>query len=153
MGSDVIVYPELSLTTFFPRWVLTDEKEVDSFYEREMPGPETLPLFEEARRLGLGFHLGYAELVLEQGIKRRFNTSILVDKEGRIIGKYRKIHLPGTATETPGRQGQHLEKQYFEVGDLGFGVWRTFGGIIGMCICNDRRWPETSASWAFRASR
>ena len=32
---------------------------------------------------------------------------------------------------------------YFEVGDLGFGVWRAFGGLIGMCICNDRRWPET----------
>jgi len=143
MGSDVIVYPELALTTFFPRWVLTNEEEVDSFYEREMPGPETLPLFEEARRLGLGFHLGYAELAVEKGAKRRFNTSILVDKQGRIIGKYRKIHLPGTAAATPGRQGQHLEKHYFEVGDLGFGVWRAFGGIIGMCICKDRRWPET----------
>jgi len=143
MGADVIVYPELALTTFFPRWVLTDEKEVDCFYEREMPGPETLPLFAEARRLGLGFHLGYAELVVEKGVKRRFNTSILVDKQGRIVGKYRKIHLPGTAAAMPGREGQHLEKHYFEVGDLGFGVWRAFGGIVGMCICNDRRWPET----------
>jgi predicted amidohydrolase len=143
MGADVIVYPELALTTFFPRWVLTDEKEVDCFYEREMPGPETLPLFAEARRLGLGFHLGYAELVVEKGVKHRFNTSILVDKQGRIVGKYRKIHLPGTAAAMPGREGQHLEKHYFEVGDLGFGVWRAFGGIVGMCICNDRRWPET----------
>ena len=38
---------------------------------------------------------------------------------------------------------QHLEKRYFEPGDLGFPVWRTMGGIFGMCICNDRRWPET----------
>jgi len=143
MGCDVIVYPELALTTFFPRWTLTDQAEVDSFYEREMPGSETRPLFEEAQRLGLGFHLGYAELVIKNGKTRRFNTSILVDKQGRIVGKYRKIHLPGTATASPGRPGQHLEKHYFEVGDLGFGVWRAFGGIVGMCICNDRRWPET----------
>src|SRR5262249_33118283 len=37
---------------------------------------------------------------------------------------------------------QHLEKRYFEVGNLGFGVWRAFGGIVGMGLCNDRRWPE-----------
>ena len=40
------------------------------------------------------------------------------------------------------RAFQHLEKRYFEPGDLGFNVWRTMGGILGMCICNDRRWPE-----------
>jgi predicted amidohydrolase len=43
----------------------------------------------------------------------------------------------------PGRDAQHLEKRYFEPGNLGFPVWRTLGGIVGMCICNDRRWPET----------
>ena len=46
-------------------------------------------------------------------------------------------------SSTPSAPFQHLEKRYFEPGDLGFPVWRTFGGIIGMCICNDRRWPET----------
>jgi N-carbamoyl-D-amino-acid hydrolase len=143
MGCDLIVYPELALTTFFPRWALTDQAEIDSFYEREMPGAETRPLFADAQKLKIGFHLGYAELAEESGRRRRFNTSILVDKSGRIVGKYRKIHLPGTADAVEGRQGQHLEKQYFEVGDLGFGVFRAFGGIMGMCICNDRRWPET----------
>jgi predicted amidohydrolase len=143
MRADLIVYPELALTTFFPRWVLTDEREIDSFYETEMPGPETKPLFDEARALGIGFHLGYAELAFEGGRKRRFNTSILVGKDGAIIGKYRKIHLPGSAEALLGRRGQHLEKHYFEVGDLGFRVWRAFGGLFGLCICNDRRWPET----------
>src|SRR5262245_56176156 len=102
MGCDVIVYPELALTTFFPRWVLNDQAEIDSFYEREMPGPETRPLFAEAERLKIGFHLGYAELSDEGGRTRRFNTSILVDKNGRIVGKYRKIHLPGTADAVEG---------------------------------------------------
>ena len=142
-GCDLVVYPELALTTFFPRWDLSDPEEIDGFYEREMPGPETAPLFDEARRRGIGFHLGYAELIEEGGVEHRYNTAILVDPEGRIVGKYRKIHLPGHADHDPDRTHQHLEKRYFEVGDLGFPVWRTMGGILGMCICNDRRWPET----------
>jgi predicted amidohydrolase len=142
-GCDLVVFPELALTTFFPRWWMEDQAEIDSFFEREMPGPETRPLFDEARRLGLGFCLGYAELVAEGDTARRFNTSILVDAGGRIVGKYRKIHLPGHAEHEPWRAFQHLEKRYFEVGDLGWGVWRAFGGLLGMCICNDRRWPET----------
>jgi predicted amidohydrolase len=60
-----------------------------------------------------------------------------------LVGKYRKIHLPGHVEHDPHRAFQHLEKRYFEPGDLGFPVWRTMGGIFGMCICNDRRWPET----------
>jgi hypothetical protein len=142
-GCDLVVFPELALTTFFPRWWMEDQAEVDAFFEREMPGPETRPLFEEAQRLGIGFCLGYAELVVEGRAARRFNTSILVDAGGRIVGKYRKIHLPGHAEHEPWRAFQHLEKRYFEVGDLGWGVWRAFGGLLGMCICNDRRWPET----------
>ena len=138
----LVAYPELALTTFFPRWALEDEAELDSFYETEMPGPATQPLFDEAKRLGLGFSIGYAELILEGNRKRRFNTSILVDGKGKIVGKYRKVHLPGHA-DVLDRPGQHLEKRFFEVGDLGFPVYRAFGGILGMCICNDRRWPET----------
>jgi predicted amidohydrolase len=142
-GCDLVVFPELALTTFFPRWWMEDQAEVDAFFEREMPGPETRPLFDEARRLGLGFCLGYAELSVEGGRTRRYNTAILVDKAGHLVGKYRKIHLPGHAEHEPWRAFQHLEKRYFEVGDLGWGVWRAFNGLMGMCICNDRRWPET----------
>ena len=68
---------------------------------------------------------------------------ILVDRDGKLVGKYRKVHLPGHAEFDPQRAFQHLEKRYFEAGDMGFPVWRTMGGILGMCICNDRRWPET----------
>lgn len=142
-GCDIVVFPELTLTTFFPRWYMEDQAEVDSFFEREMPSNETAPLFNMARELGIGFHLGYAELVQDGGRTRRFNTAILVDKSGAIVGRYRKVHLPGHAEHEPYRQFQHLEKRYFEVGNLGFPVWRAFGGIVGMCICNDRRWPET----------
>ena len=139
---DIVAFPELALTTFFPRWPIEDEVELDSFYETEMPGPTTRPLFDLASQLGIGFSLGYAELEIRNGIKRRFNSSVLVDKTGRIAGRYRKIHLPGHA-DVLDRPGQHLEKRFFEVGDLGFPVFRAFGAIMGMCICNDRRWPET----------
>ncbi len=142
-GSDLVVFPELALTTFFPRWWMEDEAEIDSFYEAEMPGSATRPLFEAARQLGIGFYLGYAELAREGGRKRRFNTAILVDKAGAIVGKYRKVHLPGHADLRPGYPYQHLEKRYFEPGDLGFPVWRALDANVGMCICNDRRWPET----------
>ena len=139
---DIVAFPELALTTFFPRWPIEDEVELDSFYETEMPGPTTRPLFDLASQLGIGFSLGYAELDIRNGVKRRFNSSVPVDKTGRIAGRYRKIHLPGHA-DVLDRPGQHLEKRFFEVGDLGFPVFRAFGAIMGMCICNDRRWPET----------
>ena len=138
-GAQLVVFPELALTTFFPRWFMSDSREIDSFFEKEMPGPETAVLFETAARLEIGFYLGYAEI---DGA-HRFNTSILVDRKGVIVGKYRKVHLPGHAEHEPNRVHQHLEKRYFEPGDLGFPVWRTMGGVFGMCICNDRRWPET----------
>ena len=142
-GCDLVVYPELALTTFFPRWWMEDPAEIESFFERDMPGPAVQPLFDEAKRLQIGFSFGYGELADEGGKTRRYNTSILVDKSGAIVGKYRKIHLPGHADHRPEWPFQHLEKYFFEVGDLGFGVWDTFGGKMGMCICNDRRWPET----------
>ncbi len=143
MGANVVAYPEATLTAFFPHWYTEDEDEVDAWFERDMPGPDTQPLFDEARRLGIGFHLGYCELDLSSGHKRRFNTAILVDAQGRIIGKYRKIHLPGHSDHRPHTPFQNLEKRYFEVGDLGFGAWRAYGGVAGMIICNDRRWPES----------
>jgi len=134
MGCELVVFPELTLTTFFPRWWMTDQAEIDSFFEREMPNNETAPLFNEARRLGLGMSFGYAELVNEDGRTRHFNTSIIVEKDGRIAGKYRKVHLPGHREHEPERPFQHLEKRYFEVGNLGFPVFKALGGNMGMCI-------------------
>ncbi|MEM7693781.1 MAG: N-carbamoyl-D-amino-acid hydrolase [Pseudomonadota bacterium] len=139
-GCTLVVYPELALTTFFPRWYTAHVADADAYFEREMPNAATAPLFEAARRHGIALSFGYAELTPEG---RRFNTSILTDRTGAIIAKYRKIHLPGHAEFDPQRTHQHLEKRYFEPGDLGFPVWKALGGHIGMAICNDRRWPET----------
>ncbi len=146
-GCDLVVFPELTLTTFFPRWFMEDQAEVDEFFERQMPSNETAPLFATAERLKLGFSLGFAELTEEEGRTRRFNTQILVGKDGRILSRYRKIHLPGHAEHEPWRAFQHLEKRYFEVGNLSWPVTRAGpdlqDGLFGMMICNDRRWPES----------
>jgi hypothetical protein len=139
-GADMVVFPELALTTFFPRWWYEDgDPALDAWYETEVPGPDTKPLWDEAARLGVGFELGFAELTPEG---RRFNTAVLVGAHGHEIGRYRKVHLPGHGDHEPWRRFQHLEKRYFERGDLGFPTFDAFGGRVGMLICNDRRWPE-----------
>jgi len=142
-GSKLVVFPELALTTFFPRWYFENQADVDAFFETDMPNADTEPLFDAAARAGIAFYLGYAELIYDNDTIRRFNTSILVDQAGEIVGKYRKIHLPGHREHEPDFPFQHLEKRYFETGDLGFPVFNTLNTTLGMCICNDRRWPET----------
>lgn len=151
-GAELVVFPELALTTFFPRHYYESIEEADQWFEAAMPSNETEPLFAAARSFGIGFHLGYAELALESDEtgkirRRRFNTAILVGPDGDLLLKYRKIHLPGHAALDPARKVQHLEKRYFEVGNLGFPVIRapmgTLPGVnMGLMICNDRRWPE-----------
>jgi len=138
-GCDLVVFPELCLTTFFPRWYMEDQADINLWFEDSMPNGVTRPLFEVAQRKGIAISFGYGERT-PQG--QRFNTSILTDRAGAIVGKYRKVHLPGHAEYDPDRAFQHLEKRYFEPGDLGFPVWRNMDALMGMCICNDRRWPE-----------
>ena len=143
-GAELVVFPEMALTTFFPRWYFEDQAEIDEFFERSMPSPDTQPLFDEAARLGVGFSIGYAELHTDPaGVTHRYNSQVLVERDGSIVAVYRKVHLPGHEEHEPWRPFQHLERRYFEPGPDGFGVWRAFGGVVGMAICNDRRWPET----------
>ena len=137
----LVVFPELAFTTFFPRWLL-DDAELDSYFEPTMPGPATQLLFDRARALGIGLSVGYAE---RTGAGQRFNAAILAGPDGQTIGRYRKVHLPGTAEPRPGARFQQLEKRYFDAGDQGFPAYRApafDGAIVGMLICNDRRWPE-----------
>ncbi len=141
-SATLVVFPELPFTTFFPRWLLSDN-ELAEYYETSMPNPDVQPLFDRARELGVGFQVGYAERT-DDG--KRFNSAIFVTPDGAILGKYRKVHLPGSVEPRPGDRFQQLEKRYFDYGDLGLPAFRApqvwQGGILGMLICNDRRWPE-----------
>ncbi|MDG2405433.1 MAG: N-carbamoyl-D-amino-acid hydrolase [Paracoccaceae bacterium] len=136
---NLVVFPELCLTTFFPRWYIEKQSDLDAWFESKMPNEATAPLFVAARKARIAICFGYAELTPNG---QYFNTSILTDNSANIIGKYRKVHLPGHSEYDTERAFQHLEKRYFEPGDLGFPVWKNLDTVMGMCICNDRRWPE-----------
>ncbi len=143
-GVELVVYPELALTTFFPRWFVDDIAQADHWYERSMPNADTQPLFDEAKRLGIGFCLGYALLqTMADGSIHRWNVQTLVERDGSVVATYKKSHIPGHEHHEPHRPFQHAERYYFEPSPDGFGVWRAFDGLIGMMICNDRRWPES----------
>lgn len=138
-GCRLVVFPELALTTFFPRWYTEDPAGHDHYFEATMPGPETQVLFDESARLDVGFCLGFAELTPAGD---RYNTYVLVDR-GNEIARFRKVHIPGHEDHEPWREFQHLERRYFLESHEGFGVHHAFGGLVGMALCNDRRWPET----------
>jgi predicted amidohydrolase len=135
----LVVFPELCLTTFFPRWYMEDATEVTTWFEAKMPNAATQPLFDRARAARVAISFGYAEKTPEGPA---FNTQVLTDPDLNIIGKYRKVHLPGHSEFDPDRAFQHLEKRYFKPGNLGFPVFRNMNAWMGMLICNDRRWPE-----------
>ena len=149
-GCDLVVYPELALTTFFPRWFVDDISEADHFYERSMPNAVTQPLFDAAKRLGIGFCLGYA--LLDDGPEgvHRWNVQTLMERDGSIVATFKKVHIPGHEEHEPDRPFQHAERYYFEPSPDGFGVWQAFGGRVGMMICNDRRWPESYREMALQ---
>jgi predicted amidohydrolase len=108
-----------------------------------MPDVATQPLFDEAKRLGVGFCLGYALLDDGPDGVHRWNVQTLVERDGSVVATFKKVHIPGHEENEPDRPFQHAERYYFEPSPDGFGVWDAFGGRVGMMICNDRRWPES----------
>ncbi|KAI9822608.1 MAG: hypothetical protein M1827_000327 [Pycnora praestabilis] len=164
-GAQLVVFPECAFTTFFPRHLFIDQSVLDKFFEHGddvTANTDVAPLFTYAHTLGIDISVGYAERTPSgQG----FNTAIYYSaKLEKVITKYRKIHLPGTKEPFEDEDAvQQLEKRYFEPGDLGFKAFRAPGlvpdalkagaaegtstagkgdPIIGIMICNDRRWPE-----------
>ncbi|KEF54565.1 uncharacterized protein A1O9_09007 [Exophiala aquamarina CBS 119918] len=166
----LIVFPEIAPVTFFPRHIL-DEEELEKYFEQEGNGEPTQltnlkALFDKASEYKMDMYLGYAECTGSDHI--HYNTSVYFSGyRGQVISKYRKVHLPGTF-EPYEREGatNQLEKRYFKPGDLGFKAFRAPGlvqgalekesglaankpdtlgkgdPIVGMLVCNDRRWPE-----------
>ncbi|MCC6433563.1 MAG: N-carbamoylputrescine amidase [Acidimicrobiales bacterium] len=74
--------------------------------------------------------------VYERDGQATFNTLVMIDADGTVLGRYRKSHIP----DGPGYQ----EKYYFNPGDSGFVVWRTAAGVIGGAVCWDQWFPEVA---------
>ncbi|TVY87399.1 N-carbamoyl-D-amino acid hydrolase [Lachnellula willkommii] len=165
LGAQLVLFPETAFTTFFPRHLIASQEQLDTYFEHNdnLPcAPNTKPLFDEAKKLGIDISVGFAERA-EDG--KGYNTSVYFSaRKGEVIAKYRKVHLPGTKEpfENPDAVNQ-LEKRYFEPGNLGFKAFRTpdlvegvakkgageveaapgkGDPVMGMMICNDRRWVE-----------
>ncbi|KAF3400442.1 hypothetical protein DPV78_005333 [Talaromyces pinophilus] len=153
-GATLVVFPELAFTTFFARHLFDSPTCLNAFFEHDTNISEASPtkrLFEEAQRLCVDICVGYAEQTPEG---RAFNSAIYYSAQlDQVVAKYRKVHIPGTREPHPDLAViNHLEKRYFEPGDLGFETFRAPRSrqnadgeddvIMGMLICNDRRWPE-----------
>ena len=163
-GAQIVLFPETAFTTFFPRHLFTDQKELDKFFEHGddiTNSPNTKVLFDEAKKLGVDISVGFGERTLNG---TGYNTCVYYHaRSGEITSKYRKVHLPGTVDPFENEDAiNQLEKRYFKPGDLGFKAFRVpdllegtlkagivetkilskGDPILGMMICNDRRWPE-----------
>ncbi|KEQ79982.1 carbon-nitrogen hydrolase [Aureobasidium pullulans EXF-150] len=158
----LLLYPEVTFTTFFPRHLFTSSSDLNAYFEHNddlTTSPSTAPLFSKAQNYGIDIVVGFAERT-DEG--KGYNTCVYYSAAvGKVINKYRKVHLPGTVEpfEDPEAVNQ-LEKRYFTPGDLGFPAFRAPGllptssgdPVLGMLICNDRRWPEAWRSYALQGA-
>ncbi|KAH7322454.1 carbon-nitrogen hydrolase [Stachybotrys elegans] len=183
---NLVVFPELAFTTFFPSYIIDSEEELSRFFEPTsstdpyamITTPNIRPLIEEANKLKIDISFGFGERWTDgDGVVTDYNTAVYYSaSKQECIAKYRKIHLPGRY-EPDTRPGvtQQLEKRYFKPGNFGFQAFRVPGllhgalkadqnnsasdpkdsngrgdPIMGMLICNDRRWAEGWRSYGLQ---
>ena len=128
-GAQVICTQELFLTPYFCK--VQDTRVFD--LAEAVPGPTTAALAEVAAELGVVL---IASLFERRAPGVYHNTAAVIDADGTFLGKYRKMHIP----QDPGFE----EKFYFTPGDLGYRVWNTRFGKIGVLICWDQWYPEAA---------
>jgi len=133
-GVEVIAYPEMALTTYFPKRIRAD---YDQFFETDVPPKALEPLLRKAAEKRIAVHVGFCE----KADGKYFNTALLTDRDGRMAGLFRKIHLPGT--KAVDGFAQVYEPYYFAHGDTGYKVFDCAGARVGVAICQDRRYPES----------
>ncbi|HUY25067.1 MAG TPA: carbon-nitrogen hydrolase family protein [Candidatus Saccharimonadales bacterium] len=143
-GVKMLLFPELALTPFFPG---TLKREFDDWFD-SLPSPLTEGLLARVRHAKMVVVLPYAE---KDGVAF-YNSALVFDADGRIAGKYRKVHIPAYfPTGEPGGTGS-FEKLYFRPSDDGFPVFDTAYGRVGVQICYDRMFPEGSRILALKGA-
>jgi len=140
---ELIAYPEMALTTYFPKRI---RKDFDQFFETEVPPKCLEPLLRRAAEARVAVHVGFCE----KADGKYFNTALLTDRDGRLCGTFRKIHLPGT--KAPDGFAQVYEPYYFAHGDTGYRVFDCAGARVGIAICQDRRYPESYRALALQGA-
>ncbi len=136
-GADVILPSEL----FEGHYFCTSQEEEN--FKRAYPWRES-PAVKAMAKLAAELGVVIPVSIFEKAGPAYFNTVVMVDADGSLMGIYRKSHIP----DGPGYQ----EKYYFRPGDTGFRVWNTKKGCIGVGICWDQWYPETARAMALQGA-
>jgi len=128
-GAQIVCLPELFRSQYFCQ----TEDHKNFVLAEEVPGRSTSVLGDVARELGVVI---IASLFEKRSAGVYHNTAVIIDTNGKLLGKYRKMHVPDDPL--------YHEKFYFTPGDLGFQAWKTAQGQIGVCVCWDQWYPEAA---------
>ena len=135
--AQIVCLPELFRSQYFCQ--TEDHKNFD--LAEEVPGKSTAALGDVARETGTVI---IASLFEKRSAGVYHNSAAIIDTDGKLLGKYRKMHIPDDPL--------YHEKFYFAPGDLGFQAWQTTHGKIGVCVCWDQWYPEAARLTALRPS-
>jgi N-carbamoylputrescine amidase len=136
-GAQIVCLPELFRSQYFCQ----SEDHANFALAEEVPGPTTDSLGKLAAELKV---VVIASLFEKRGAGVYHNTAAIIDADGKLLGRYRKMHIPDDPL--------YHEKFYFTPGDLGFQNWSTNRGNIGVCICWDQWYPEAARLTALRGA-
>jgi N-carbamoylputrescine amidase len=136
-GAQIVCLPELFRSQYFCQ----SEDHANFALAEEIPGPTTDSLGKLAAELKVVI---IASLFEKRGAGVYHNTAAIIDSDGKLLGRYRKMHIPDDPL--------YHEKFYFTPGDLGFQSWPTSQGKIGVCICWDQWYPEAARLTALRGA-
>ena len=136
-GAELIILTELHNSLYF-----CQVEDVNNFDLAEtIPGPSTDFFGELARRLGVVMVISLFE---KRAAGLYHNTAVVIEKDGTIAGKYRKMHIPDDPA--------YYEKFYFTPGDLGFHPIQTSVGKLGVLVCWDQWYPEAARLMALQGA-
>jgi predicted amidohydrolase len=144
-GVELLVFPELALSPYFAATVRDD---AEALAERTFPSAETQPIVDAVRAAGIVTVVPHAELT--DGVL--YNSCAVLDGDGSVLGRYRKSHIPGRVEPDPDGGLTIREKLYFTPGDLGFPLYPSPAGGLGVGICYDRRFPEMYRCYALQGA-
>lgn len=136
-GAELIILSELHNSLYFCQ--VEDVKNFD--LAETIPGPSTDFFGELARRLGVVMVISLFE---KRAAGLYHNTAVVIEKDGTIAGKYRKMHIPDDPA--------YYEKFYFTPGDLGFHPIQTSVGKLGVLVCWDQWYPEAARLMALQGA-
>jgi len=136
-GANIVCLPELFTSPYFPQ----DEKTDGSVFAEEIPGESTRMLSDAAMENSVVLVGGS---IYEKHHKKFYNTSVVFDEKGKLLGKYRKVHIP--------HDPHFYEKNYFSQGDLEFQIFETKYGKIAPLICYDQWFPEAARCAALKGA-